>query len=81
MMRVIYTNNSCGMVKEHLLDGLIARGEIVAFHGLNGWVDVRCYPIPVTEAVAAGKERKKPKKRPGNQISADKHSLGYAGED
>jgi hypothetical protein len=77
VVRVIYIDKSCGMIKAHLLDDLIARGIISAFHGANGWVGVK-NGKKIVEGVPEGS---KPRNRPGRRKSAEKNSSGYAGED
>ncbi len=38
---VIYVNGTSGMVKPSRADEMIRCGEIIAFLGPNGWVEVR----------------------------------------
>lgn len=40
MVRVIYRDQSAGVVESHLLDELIRKGRIVAYHGKDRWVPV-----------------------------------------
>lgn len=40
MVRVIYRDQTAGVVESHLLDELIRKGRIVAFHGTDRWVPV-----------------------------------------
>ena len=40
MVRVIYRDQSAGVVESHLLDELIRKGRIVAYHGTDRWVPV-----------------------------------------
>ena len=41
MVKVIYVDQSAGKVTDSQLNDLIAKGEIAAFYGSDGWVDVR----------------------------------------
>ncbi len=43
-IRVIFLNQTCGEVEESSLEKLIARGEIAAYCGPDGWISVRDEP-------------------------------------
>ncbi|SNB45403.1 GSU3473 family protein [Geobacter sp. DSM 9736] len=45
MIRVIYNDQSAGMVADYQLDDLINAGKIVAFHRTDGWVSVEQGPL------------------------------------
>lgn len=45
MIRVLYTDNTSGMIKDYLLDELISSGKIVAFYRSSGWVAVGRDPV------------------------------------
>jgi hypothetical protein len=47
MIRVIYKDQSTGVVESHLLAELIRKGRIVAYHSMEQW-------IPVTEGSTEG---------------------------
>lgn len=40
MIRVIYQDQTAGVVESHLLDSLIRKGRIVAYHSVDRWVPV-----------------------------------------
>lgn len=40
MVRVIYKDQTAGVVESHLLDSLIRKGRIVAYHSVDRWVPV-----------------------------------------
>lgn len=40
LVRVIYTDQTAGVVESHLLDGLIKKGRIVAYHNTDRWIPV-----------------------------------------
>jgi len=40
LVRVIYTDQTAGVVESHLLDGLIKKGRIVAYHNADRWIPV-----------------------------------------
>ena len=40
MVRVIYKDQSAGVIESHLLDALIKKGRIVAYHSVDRWVPV-----------------------------------------
>jgi hypothetical protein len=45
-IKVIYIDQTCGMVDDSSLKGLIAKGEIVAYCGPAGWSGVKNGEIP-----------------------------------
>lgn len=40
MVRVIYKDQTAGVVESHLLDSLIRKGRIVAYHSVDRWIPV-----------------------------------------
>lgn len=40
MVRVIYKDQTAGVVESHLLESLIKKGRIVAYHSVDRWVSV-----------------------------------------
>jgi len=40
MVRVIYKDQTAGVIESHLLDTLIRKGRIVAYHSADRWVPV-----------------------------------------
>jgi hypothetical protein len=40
LVRVIYRDQTAGVVENHLLAGLIRKGRIVAFHSEDRWISV-----------------------------------------
>ena len=40
-LKVIYPDDTSGMVKASIIEGLMKSGKIVAFHCSEGWVEVR----------------------------------------
>jgi len=40
MVRVIYRDQTAGVVESHLLDELIRKGRIVAYHGTDRWISI-----------------------------------------
>ncbi|MRR56226.1 MAG: hypothetical protein EG822_17290 [Deltaproteobacteria bacterium] len=40
MIRVIYKDQTAGVVESHLLDSMIKKGRIVAYHSVDRWVPV-----------------------------------------
>lgn len=40
MVRVIYRDQTAGVVESHLLDELIRKGRIVAYHGADRWIPI-----------------------------------------
>lgn len=51
MVRVIYKDQTAGVVESHLLDSLIRKGRIVAYHSADKWVPVEAKTVP-SRAVA-----------------------------
>jgi hypothetical protein len=45
LVRVIYRDQSAGVVENHLLDGLIKKGRIVAYHREDRWISVEKEPL------------------------------------
>jgi len=50
MIRVIYKDQTAGVIESHLLDTLIRKGRIVAYHSADRWVPIE----PKTVRPAAG---------------------------
>lgn len=40
LVRVIYKDQTAGVVERHLLDGLIKKGRVVAYHREDRWISV-----------------------------------------
>ena len=40
MIRVIYKDQTAGVIESHLLDTLIRKGRIVAYHSVDRWVPI-----------------------------------------
>jgi hypothetical protein len=40
MVRVIYKDQSAGVIESHLLEALIRMGRIVAYHSADRWISV-----------------------------------------
>jgi len=40
MVRVIYQDQTAGVIESHLLNALIKKGRIVAYHSVDRWVPV-----------------------------------------
>jgi hypothetical protein len=59
LIRVIYKNNECGMVKPFLLDELIASGKIIKFLRSEGWVTIGLDRIRVSDYRYKGTDRRK----------------------
>lgn len=60
MIRVLYKDNTSGMIKDYLLDELISSGKIVAFYRSSGWVAVGRDPVRKdTPHSYNGQERRK----------------------
>jgi hypothetical protein len=59
LIKVIYKNNECGMVKPFLLDELIAAGKIAKFLRAEGWVIIGSDRIRETDYRYKGPERRK----------------------
>ncbi len=70
LIRVIYKNNSSGMVKDHLLDELIKSGEIVAFHRSSGWATIGRDPVRGKSSPYNGPERRK-RRKPHSQATEE----------
>jgi hypothetical protein len=58
-IRVLYSDNSSGMVSDSLLQELIAKGKVVAFFRSTGWVHVKRGPLRRSEGRYDGPERRK----------------------
>lgn len=58
-IRVLYSDNSSGMVPDSLLQELIVKGEVVAFFRSTGWVHVKRGPLRRSEGRYEGPERRK----------------------
>lgn len=56
-IKVVFSDDSVGYVKESQLDGLILSGKIKSFLRSNGWVRIGI--DPVREIRYSGKERRK----------------------
>lgn len=61
LLRVQYNTRKYDMVKETLLDGLIASGRIVKFCRSTGWVVIGRDPIRGQGGSYDGLERRRPK--------------------
>lgn len=59
MIRVLNKDNTSGMVRDYLLDELIASGKIVAFYRSSGWVAVGRDPVRKSSEPYEGPERRK----------------------
>ncbi len=59
LIKVIYKDNSADMVKDYLLEGLIASGRIVAFRRSSGWVTIGKDPVRNGRRDYAGQERRR----------------------
>lgn len=59
MIRVLYKDNSSGMVRDYALDELISSGKIVAFYRSSGWVAVGRDPVRKSSQPFQGAERRK----------------------
>lgn len=59
LIRVLYKDNSSGMVKDYLLDDLITSGKIVAFYRSSGWVAVGRDPVRKSSDGYEGPERRR----------------------
>jgi len=46
MVRVIYKDQTAGVIESHLLDAMISKGRIVAYHSADRWVPVDAKKIP-----------------------------------
>ena len=52
MVRVIYKDQTAGVVESHLLDTLIGKGRIVAYHSANRWVPVEAKSVRSVAGIA-----------------------------
>jgi hypothetical protein len=59
MIRVLYKDNTSGMVRDYALDELISSGKIVAFYRTSGWVAVGRDPVRRGSKPYTGIERRK----------------------
>ena len=59
LIKVIYANNSADMVKDYLLEGLIASGKVVAFRRSNGWVTIGKDQVRSGKREYSGPERRR----------------------
>ena len=55
-IKVIYIDQTCGMVDDSRLKNLIASGEIVAYCGPDGWSGVKNKEIPGKTAEQNGSD-------------------------
>ena len=63
MIRVLYKDNTSGMVRDYSLDELISSGKIVAFYRTSGWVAVGRDPVRKNAVQFDGTERRKNSRR------------------
>lgn len=63
MIRVLYKDNTSGMVRDYSLDELISSGKIVAFYRTSGWVAVGRDPVRKSAARFDGSDRRKSSRR------------------
>ncbi len=63
MIRVLYKDNTSGMVRDYSLDELISSGRIVAFYRTSGWVAVGRDPVRKSAVHFDGTERRKNSRR------------------
>ena len=60
LIRVIRNDSRYDMVKEHQLDNLIERGEVVKFQRSSGWVTIGIDPIrKARQAVRLDQDRRR----------------------
>jgi hypothetical protein len=59
MIKVLYTNQSSGSVEDLLLEGLIAKGKIVAFSRSSEWIVIGHDPIRGKGGEYNGPDRRK----------------------
>ena len=52
MVRVIYKDQTAGVVESHLLDTLIRKGRIVAYHSAERWVPVEAKTVRSAAGIA-----------------------------
>lgn len=75
LINVIYVNQTSGKIEASLLDDLIAKGEIAAFCGSHGWIEVRHERLS-----QVSEEQKKSKKRDRNhETTGDKGNCQSTG--
>ncbi len=68
MVKVIYVDQSAGKIMDSRLDDLIAKGEIAAFYGSDGWISVKAGQISGAMAGQHNlKERRKEHETAGNK--------------
>jgi len=53
LVRVIYTDQTAGVVESHLLDRLIKKGRIVAYHNTDRWIPVETKTSPRMGSVSS----------------------------
>jgi hypothetical protein len=58
LIKVMYQNNECGMVKPFLLDKMITSGRIKKFFRSEGWVTIGIDRIRVGDYPYRGMERR-----------------------
>ena len=58
-IKVIYHDNSAGVVKDYLLDDLLRAGKVVAFRRSSGWVTIGRDPVRQGGSEYAGPERRR----------------------
>lgn len=46
LIRVIYLDQTAGVVESHLLDSLIRKGRIVAYHNTDRWIPIETKSSP-----------------------------------
>jgi hypothetical protein len=51
MVRVIYKDQSAGVIESHLLETLIRKGRIVAYHSADRWIPVEPKTLRPSEGV------------------------------
>ena len=57
-IKVIYVDQTSGLVEDSLLDDLISKGKIAAFYSSRGWVDFMNEQVSnISEEVKDPKER------------------------
>lgn len=64
IIRVIYHNNKYDMVKDFILDTLIASNKITKFYRSDGWVTIGLDPIRGIGGDYSGPERRGIKNEP-----------------
>jgi hypothetical protein len=58
MIRVIFRDNNCEIIKASDLERMIAMGKVAAFYREGGWVDVKRDPIRGKGGTYKGPERR-----------------------